>query len=342
MSVTLSSLLARTPRDDSLKALAAMFDSLTQIVDYASAGEDHFRSDRRTQDAVMYRIICAGEAAKRFTDAYEGEKRPDNVARLDHANDDLRKVKLTESQWKGLTSMRDALAHRIDEQDVSIAWDAAQNHVPLMIPPVWEALSTAPMAWFTEGGSPGRRATQKRVFEDFHALFTGLQINLNELARRSTVQVFESASDTSRRLLAAATGVSLDSLPDADFNSADVASNFVTDELRRQELSERIEEALFESYDEDALWSLATEYGRAPAIEEAFAESVELDEANHSWTAILVATVSFSDDEGDSLGEKRFTGTASGTVDEGNVETDVIEWSGPDRGDLEVDQDNEF
>lgn len=67
----LSDLVALAPRDESLKALAAILDSLEEILDYARGGKDAFIANRRTQDAVMYRIVCAGEAAKRFFDSYE-------------------------------------------------------------------------------------------------------------------------------------------------------------------------------------------------------------------------------------------------------------------------------
>lgn len=47
--------------------LAHIRDALTRIADYTVAGEDAFRSDTRTQDAVIRNLEVIGEAAKRIS-----------------------------------------------------------------------------------------------------------------------------------------------------------------------------------------------------------------------------------------------------------------------------------
>jgi len=329
------------PRDDSLRALAALFDSLSAVIEYASAGRQAFDGNRQTQDAIMYRILCAGEAAIRFCDAYEGRGRPDQVARLDHVNADIRFVELDADEWRGLTGIRDVLAHRIDEQNLEIIWTTASQEAPLMLPPIRDALMRAEVRWFSSGDTPGRRRAQGLANEAFREPLEKLLANLETLSLTTAQLAVQGLSRELQDLIAEIAGQASQEVP-ATVNAAAFAEEALTKMAERDAKIEAIAAYLQESYDESELESKAYDHGSRPIIEEVLCEHVMLLPEDRTWDATLTATVQYEDDEGDILWDHQFVGYASGAIDaDGEIEVEEFRWEDDEPGDGDHDETEE-
>jgi uncharacterized protein with HEPN domain len=68
--------------------------------------------DKRTQDAVLRRVLVIGEAAARLT--------PDTRAALDSV------------PFHKMTGMRNRVVHDYGQIDLEIVWEAAALHLPLV------------------------------------------------------------------------------------------------------------------------------------------------------------------------------------------------------------------
>lgn len=79
------------------------------------AGQDveQFRTDIRTQSAVVFQILILGEAAKRLT--------PDFRSRH------------PQIPWSDIMRMRDKLIHHYESIDVGEVWKAAREDVPALM-----------------------------------------------------------------------------------------------------------------------------------------------------------------------------------------------------------------
>jgi hypothetical protein len=87
-----------------------MIEALRRIREYTACGEAAFRSDTRTQDAVIRNFEILGEAAKRVSD------QPRQAA--------------PEIPWKQAAAMRDKLIHDYFGVSLDVVWDTASVQAP--------------------------------------------------------------------------------------------------------------------------------------------------------------------------------------------------------------------
>jgi len=181
----LSKLMESAPREHSLEALAALLDSLECIVEYSSEGREAFFGSRENQDAIMYRLVCAGEACKRFCRAYEGSVPIEGNGRTKNVNADLPKVGLTDEQWKGIIRMRDTLGHKIDEQNLQTVWTVVEDKVPAMVEPVESAVRWATINWLDSEDTPGRRRAKEMASKHLKDSLTSFREAMTRSAREA-------------------------------------------------------------------------------------------------------------------------------------------------------------
>lgn len=100
-------------KDDAVY-LRHILDAIDRIVSYTAAGRESFRSDLKTQDAVLRNLQVIGEAAKKVSDG----------TRASHP----------EVAWKDMAGMRDRVVHDYFGVSLDIVWDVVENHLgPLRI-----------------------------------------------------------------------------------------------------------------------------------------------------------------------------------------------------------------
>lgn len=98
-------------------------DAIERVLEYTAAGKDEFRSDRKTQDAVVRNLEIIGEATKNISEA----------ARL--ANADI--------PWKRIAGMRDKMIHEYFGVNLDLVWDVVENELPELHRKVNAILSTS-------------------------------------------------------------------------------------------------------------------------------------------------------------------------------------------------------
>jgi uncharacterized protein with HEPN domain len=75
-----------------------------------------FLTDRRTQSAVVMRLVVVGEAAGKIMDRF-----PDFVA--DHP----------EVPWRSMRGMRNRIAHGYFDIDLDLVWETTQTALPALL-----------------------------------------------------------------------------------------------------------------------------------------------------------------------------------------------------------------
>ena len=90
--------------------LGHILEAAERIVLYGQDGEDRFRRDVRTQDAIIRNLQVMGEAVKKVS-ADTREAHPD-------------------IPWKDIAGMRDRVVHDYFGISLDIVWDVVVNHVP--------------------------------------------------------------------------------------------------------------------------------------------------------------------------------------------------------------------
>ncbi len=96
-------------KDDRLY-LGHILEAIERIVLYARDGEERFRSDVRTQDAIIRNLQVLGEAAKKVSTG----------TRDAHP----------EIPWREIAGMRDRVVHDYFGISLDIVWDVVVNHIP--------------------------------------------------------------------------------------------------------------------------------------------------------------------------------------------------------------------
>ena len=99
-------------KDDYLY-LGHIREAAERIVRYGQDGEDRFRTDLRTQDAIIRNLQVMGEAAKKVS------------ARTREAHPDV--------PWKDIAGMRDRVVHDYFGVSLDIVWDVVAHHVPPLL-----------------------------------------------------------------------------------------------------------------------------------------------------------------------------------------------------------------
>ena len=96
-------------KDDRLY-LVHIVECLRKIQSYTVDGEEFFRGDDKTQDAVVRNFEVIGEAAKRVS--------PETRAQA------------SEVPWKSLAGFRDVLIHQYEGVDLDQVWNAVDRDLP--------------------------------------------------------------------------------------------------------------------------------------------------------------------------------------------------------------------
>ena len=107
-------------KDDRLY-LGHILEAIDRILLYGQDGEERFRADMRTQDAIIRNLQVLGEAVKKVSDG----------TRAEHP----------EIPWKDIAGMRDRVVHGYFGISLDIVWDVVVNHIPPLREKVRQALS---------------------------------------------------------------------------------------------------------------------------------------------------------------------------------------------------------
>ena len=107
-------------KDDRLY-LGHLLEAVERILLYGQDGEERFRTDVRTQDAIIRNLQVLGEAAKKVS-AETRDAHP-------------------EIPRKDIAGMRDRVVHDYFGISLDIVWDVVVHHVPPLREKVRQALS---------------------------------------------------------------------------------------------------------------------------------------------------------------------------------------------------------
>jgi len=95
-------------KDDHLY-LGHILEAVGRILAYSEEGEDAFRRELKTQDAIIRNLQVMGEAVKKVSPG----------TRAAHP----------EIPWRDIAGMRDRVVHDYFGVSLDIVWDVVQNHV---------------------------------------------------------------------------------------------------------------------------------------------------------------------------------------------------------------------
>ncbi len=95
-------------KDDELY-LRHILEAVERVLEYTSSGRESFRSDLKTQDAVIRNLQVIGEASKKIS-AEMRERNP-------------------QIPWRNMAGMRDRVVHDYFGVSLEIVWDIVENHL---------------------------------------------------------------------------------------------------------------------------------------------------------------------------------------------------------------------
>ena len=95
---------------DDLLYVQHIHEAIQRILDFTSAGEEAFREDLKTQDAVVRNLQVIGEAAKKVS----------AETRAAHP----------EVPWKSMAGMRDRVVHDYFGVSLDMVWSVVEKHLP--------------------------------------------------------------------------------------------------------------------------------------------------------------------------------------------------------------------
>jgi uncharacterized protein with HEPN domain len=90
-----------------------MVEAADAIAAYVARGRTVYDSDAAVRDAILFRIVVIGEAAKAVV------QRDPTLA-----------TELSEVEWSALARMRDRVTHQYWAIDAQIVWDTAVEDIP--------------------------------------------------------------------------------------------------------------------------------------------------------------------------------------------------------------------
>lgn len=96
-----------------LERMQHMIEAADAIAEYVARGRRAYDSDAAVRDAILFRIVVIGEAAKAV--AYR---------------DPALAADLSEVEWSALARMRDRITHQYWAVDAQIVWDTAIEEIP--------------------------------------------------------------------------------------------------------------------------------------------------------------------------------------------------------------------
>lgn len=104
--------------------LADILKACDRIAEYIRDGEEAYRGDPRTQDAVLRNLEILGEATKQLSEEL--------------------KVRANDVPWRQISGMRDKLIHHYFGVDLDLVWHTASSVVPAFRKRAAELLGHAP------------------------------------------------------------------------------------------------------------------------------------------------------------------------------------------------------
>lgn len=110
-------------REIAIDRMQHMVESADAIAEYVARGREAFMGDQALQDAVLFRIVTLGEAAKTVV------QRDPSLAN-----------EMSSVEWSALARMRDRVTHQYWAIDPEIIWDTATDDIPVMRQILAEAL----------------------------------------------------------------------------------------------------------------------------------------------------------------------------------------------------------
>jgi uncharacterized protein with HEPN domain len=96
-----------------LERMQHMVEAADSIAAYVARGRQEYSRDEAVRDAILFRIVVIGEAAKTVV------QRDPDLAR-----------ELSEVEWSALARMRDRITHQYWAVDAQIVWDTAVEEIP--------------------------------------------------------------------------------------------------------------------------------------------------------------------------------------------------------------------
>ena len=108
-------------KDDRLY-MGHILEAVDRILLFGQDGETRFRTDVRTQDAIIRNLQVMGEAVKKVS-AETRDAHP-------------------EIPWKDIAGMRDRVVHDYFGISLEIVWDVVVNHIPALREKIHRALCT--------------------------------------------------------------------------------------------------------------------------------------------------------------------------------------------------------
>lgn len=100
-------------RPVAVERMRHMVEAADAVAEYVARGRAVFDADQAVRDAILFRIVVIGEAAKAVV-----QRDPDLAADL------------SQIEWSALARMRDRITHQYWAVDSSIVWDTAADDIP--------------------------------------------------------------------------------------------------------------------------------------------------------------------------------------------------------------------
>ena len=96
-----------------IERMQHMVEAADAIAEYVARGRGTFNADSAVRDAILFRVIVIGEAAKAVVQ-----------------RDPALATELAEVEWSALARMRDRITHQYWAIDAQIVWDTAIEDIP--------------------------------------------------------------------------------------------------------------------------------------------------------------------------------------------------------------------
>lgn len=96
-----------------LERMQHMIEAADAIAEYVARGRRAYDADAAVRDAILFRIVVIGEAAKAVVH-----------------RDPALAADLSEVEWSALARMRDRITHQYWAVDAQIVWDTAIEEIP--------------------------------------------------------------------------------------------------------------------------------------------------------------------------------------------------------------------
>lgn len=99
-------------RDDA--TLLDIYHAAQDVLEFQEGlTEEEFQADKKTQSAIVHKLLIIGEATKRLSDAF----------RKDHPS----------IPWRPMAGMRDRLIHDYNNVDLEEVWRTVQRDIPELL-----------------------------------------------------------------------------------------------------------------------------------------------------------------------------------------------------------------